>query len=1197
MFTDRAQQIIEAAKDHAHQHKKELLDLESVLAAIASDPEASVRLAECLTSGDADALRAKCPELGRPPRYYEKMSVEDSFKGVLDHAMELAKKHAGADEDTAGSIGIAHLVCALAVSRDACGLLEGVSPISRQDAAEMLNKWISEGVGAQSLSAAVARLQQMRNELQSKIFGQDHAINALVECLYIAEVTAAVDTGRKRPAAVFVFAGPPGVGKTYLAELTATLLERPFRRFDMTGYTDHQSHNELVGYAPVYRDSASGSLTGFVEQHPDSILLVDEIEKAHPNVIQLFYQVLDAGRLEDKHLGRDVAFRDTIIIFTTNAGSSLYDNPNKTGISAANSSYHRRSILSALQSEKNSSTGLPTFPQALCSRIAQGYPILLNHLGANELERVCATELSRTEKLLSNRYSKEFSHDPLLPMLLVAREGARADARQLRSESEVFVKTELFRYCSLYTEQSEERAFEGIDRIHFEVEAEAYRRQPSVRALFELPDKPKVLLVTGPRLAGVYSQSVQQVDWRVASSPEEVITILTTEDVDMVLLDLWLRREDATTDDDKGAAEPWLAGRMDTIRQGFDFVPLAAHALDEGRTILARIHERLPAVPVYLLSLDKPSPELIDYVDDEDRDIAATVRFDATAGPLQGGGLGESLRRPIDDELFLACVRAGGARGMIETSFVDAGTAGWKAHCDQFTDAVMDVAQRLHREKMALTMAQERKVVRFDSVAHIDRPGSRLAISLRNFRIARVVEASDAGELVDEVSRPSTRLEDVIGARAAKEALQFVIDWMSNPKRYSALGVRPPKGILLGGPPGTGKTMLARAIAGESNCAFVQTSATTFVTIWQGSGPQNVRNLFERARRYAPAIVFIDEIDAIGMKRSGGAGASRTEEETLNALLTEMDGFGSPTAQPVIVLAATNLIDRLDDALKRRFDRVIEVDRPDKDARLKYLERVVLDRPTGGVSLAVVERIAGRSAGLTIADLERIVQEAAVMAAQQRSPLTDELLEESFEKFRMGESRTTPDEETLRRVSRHEAGHALIEWLAGNPPVQVTIVGRGHAGGYVERESDEEKMIYTKADLEWSICSSMGGRAAEIVYYGAEDGLSSGASGDLQNATRLAERMVTEFGMAEDFGHAALDRERPYDGALGIRVNRSVGRIVTSQLDRAVTLLQDNRGHLDTLSVRLFEKNRLTREELEQILPPLGSAKGAGSGT
>jgi len=385
MFTEKAQAIIDLAKDCAFARMKEELDIPSLLAAVGNDTEAGVRLAECLTGGDTVQLRAKCPGLGDiAVSCPGKLEIAPSFRELIVSASELASGKGVPDRVHPGLINIKHLVCALALSSEACSELGGLALISRENALHILSTWHDGTGGMASIANLVDNLRGLRAELLSKVFGQDHAIHTFVEGLYNAEVTAASDKERKRLAAVFVFAGPPGIGKTYISELCAAYLERPFKRFDMTGFSDHHAQNTLVGFAPSYKGAHPGTLTGFVEKNPDAILLFDEIEKAHLTTVQLFYQILDAGRLEDKYTEKDVNFRNTTIIFTTNAGRALYDNPNRAGINTANSSYHKRTILSALENEKNPADGRPAFPQAICSRLAQGYPVMFNHLGINE---------------------------------------------------------------------------------------------------------------------------------------------------------------------------------------------------------------------------------------------------------------------------------------------------------------------------------------------------------------------------------------------------------------------------------------------------------------------------------------------------------------------------------------------------------------------------------------------------------------------------------------------------------------------------------------------------------------------------------------------------------------------------------------------------------------------------------------------
>lgn len=1190
MFTEKAQTLFDLARDRAFSLALERVDVESLLAAMGGSTEGAVRLADCLTDGDAFRLRASCPKLGRPSPCPEQLPPDAEVRALLATALDLASGEGVPDRSHPGLIAPAHLVCAAAMSEKAARILgDGLSSLARNDALRLLSDWVVEADRAPSLGDLMVTLRDLRQELLAKVYGQDHAVHAFVEGLYNAELTASADKGRRRPAAVFVFAGPPGVGKTYVSELAAQKLKRPFRRFDMTAYTDHQAHGQLVGFAPSYKGAQAGQLTGFVEANPNAILLFDEIEKAHLNTIQLFYQILDAGRLEDKFEDREVSFRDTVIIFTTNAGRSLYDNPNRTGIGVANSTYHRRTILSALENEKNPSDGRPAFPPAICSRLGQGYPLMFNHLGVNELEKIVEGELARTEALLERQTFKRFRHDARLPIALVYREGAGADARQLRAEAEKLAKTEMFKVCSLYDHDRLEDVLADVDEVVFEVDEQALAAGGAeVSRLFEPEGKPSVLLAASPAFAERCRREAPAIGWIPVGSPEEASEALAVHEVDFVLLDLWFQRPAPV----RASAETRVPARpgayADSIQADMAFVPFSARALAQGRETLKLLHERFPGLPVYLLSYE--APEISD-LETQDAGVAptclVTMTLDAGQGaPVSGWSDDVSVKRPVDDELFLACVRAGGARGLVTTDFGATPGPSNAESRERFVGAVDGVRRRLHREAQALVLGRERKTLSFESSTSMDREARRLTVRLRGFRLGRTVDAADVGEMVEDVQRPGIRFDDVLGATEAKKAMQFIVDWLRDPKRYKALGLRPPKGVLMAGPPGTGKTMLARAVAGESQCAFLEKSATSFVTMWQGSGPQNIRDLFSRARRYAPAIVFIDEIDAVGKERTGGP-SGRAQEETLNALLTEMDGFGADAQAPVIVLAATNLAEHLDEALKRRFDRTIEVDKPDRAARLSYLKRCFANRKNVEVSESTLQRLAGQSAGMTIANLERVVQEAGVMAAQARTGINDALFEEAFEKARMGQSSAMPDPVTLERIARHEAGHTLIAWLGGNKPVQVTIVGRGNAGGFMERESDEERILYTKPQLEQLIREGMGGRAAELLYYGDEEGLSTGVGSDLRSATQKAVRMVREFGMDGHLGQLALAEisgKGPDGGELAATVARQAEEIVRTQMERALALLKEHRATLDSLVAELRAKNRLTREELEGIL-------------
>jgi cell division protease FtsH len=1151
MFTDKAQFIIDLAKDYAHASDAKELNLSSLVMAMSLHPEAGILLGECIGISP-EKLRADMSVADKPPLSYGKLPVAEPVRSLLQTAKDLAREVP--DRAHPGLVNLKHLACAMAMSGEVCVMLS-ISPFCKEDGVSRLNAWYIDEALSPKLEELSEKLQVLRADLLKKVFGQDHAVQAFVEGLFNAEVVAASDQQRRAPRAVFVFAGPPGVGKTFLAELGASHLNRPFKRFDMSAYSDHQQQTALVGWEESYKGAQPGLLTGFVEKNPNAVLLFDEIEKAHLNTINLFLQILDVGRLEDKFLKRDISFADTTIIFTTNAAKKLYDHSNDSGVRSANSAFHRKTILDALESEIDTRTGKPFFPQSICSRMATGYPVLFNHLTVNELERVVQTELGRVADLLERQYRKQVKFNELLPMCLVLREGARADARTLRSQAEIFLKTELFKFCQLFNTDRLEEVWENVDSLRIEPGGGVENLQPEIRSLFVACDRPHVLLVAGSDLACLYRESVMGIDWRVASTAADAMQVLAEEEVDMVLLDLSLGA---------GMDEPSM-----TMQQ-FDHVPLGARGLNQGQEILRQIRERLPQLPVYVLALsdsDEPGSNM------------------------------------LDDETFLACVQAGGARGVVTSSFIDGLVKDWQKQRDRFESHMLGITLRLHREKSAARLAQERKVLGFDTVPHIDKECREVTIRLRNLRLARAVAASDAGEILEQVERPSTRFDEVIGADTAKEELQFFIDFLKNPRRFAALGLKSPKGVLLYGPPGTGKTMLARAMAAESDVAFVPVSATSFVTVWQGSGPQNVRDLFARARRYAPSIIFIDEIDAIGKVRTGGM-SGQAEENTLNALMTEMDGFTGPSPdRPVFVLAATNFSvlnedqetpDRrpraLDPALVRRFSRAILVDLPDKAARQKYLTlRLEKAKEAKRVSTDTIELLAEKSAGMSIANLEQVIEAAGRNALKKSQELDGNMLLEALDTVREGEAKEWSPA-FLESTARHEAGHTIMYWLAGWWSPEVSIIARAdHGGGMRRNEEEMKRESLTRAEMLARIRTCLGGRASEVIYYGKEKGLTTGASGDLEHASQIARQMICRYGMDESFGLLSTPELFKYAEAVSSplyqRISELAEKILREQMERTIELLGKHRSELDAVSKELIAKNRLYKKDLHDLLP------------
>jgi ATP-dependent metalloprotease FtsH len=1153
MFTEKAQTVIDLAKDMASGDGSSELGLPHLLGSMTRHAEGRVLLAEAADLAP-EQLSGACPDLPEPTPCNGKLSLNAAVRNVLSVAKGFAEEVA--DRSHPGLIDVRHLTCAMASSREVCELLK-LPCRSRESSLALLASWYERDASVPALDELTDRLRRLRDALLQKVFGQDHAVHTVVEGLFNAEVVAAADTDRKGPQGIFVFAGPPGVGKTYLAALGASMLVRPFKRFDMTAYSGHEQNDGLVGMARMYRGAHPGGLTEFVEKNPNAVLLLDEIEKAHQNTIQLFLQVLDAGRLEDKFHERSVPFRDTIIIFTTNAGRSLYDRPNSTGIHQASASFHRRTILSALETETDSRTGEPYFPAPICSRMATGYPVLFNHLGVNELERVTQAELTRVGGLIERQYYKQVAFDERVPICLVLREGARSDARTLRFQAESFVKTELHRVCQLFETDRLEDALAQVDTLRFALDQDSGRDDPEVVSLFESEDRPTVLLVAAEGLAELFRARVAKVNWYSAQTADAALEILAEHDVDMVLLDIWIGR---------------VAGSPTVTMRQFDRAPAAARSLAAGQELLRKLHERAPAVPVYLLGLDEPSGK---------------------------AGLGGR----VDEELLMACIRGGGARGVVPHCLADDADDERQQRRDRSEAELLAVCERIHRERNADHLGREHKVLTFKTAPRFDRLSGEMVIRLRDLRLSRAIAAADAGEILEEIERPRVKFEEVIGADAAKEELKFFVDYLKNPKRFAALGLKPPKGVLLYGPPGTGKTMLARAIAGESDVAFLSASASSFVTIWQGSGPQSIRDLFARARRYAPAILFIDEIDAIGRPRTGGVGGAQASETTLNALLTEMDGFTSSSAErPVFVLAATNFRvqseDRdapersarsLDPALVRRFSRTILVELPDTAARKQYLNLRIGEAKRANVSDSAVELLAEKSVGMSIADIEQVIETAGRKAAKDDGLITDDILLEAMDTAREGEVKEWSPE-LLERTARHEAGHTIIYWLSGWLSPEVSIIARGdHGGGMRRCEAEIKRESVTREEMLARIRVSLGGRAAEMVYYGEDAGLTTGASGDLENATNIARQMICRYGMEGQFGLLATPELLSHPEAIGTpvyqEVNRCAGAMLKEQMAATAKQLEQHKNHLDAVAKALIEKNRLHRKELEDLLP------------
>ncbi|MBQ8788072.1 MAG: ATP-dependent zinc metalloprotease FtsH [Oscillospiraceae bacterium] len=452
----------------------------------------------------------------------------------------------------------------------------------------------------------------------------------------------------------------------------------------------------------------------------------------------------------------------------------------------------------------------------------------------------------------------------------------------------------------------------------------------------------------------------------------------------------------------------------------------------------------------------------------------------------------------------------------------------------------------------------------------------------------------------DKTGDKPTTFKDVAGCNEEKEELEEIVQFLKHPNQFNALGARIPKGVLLMGQPGTGKTLLARAVAGEAGVPFFSISGSDFVEMFVGVGASRVRDLFGEAKKNAPAIIFIDEIDAVGRHRGAGLGGGHDErEQTLNQLLVEMDGFGNNTG--IIVMAATNRADILDPALLRpgRFDRQIVVGAPDVEGREAILKIHTRNKPLGpDVDLGV---IAKSTAGFTGAELENLTNEAALLAARRKKKaITMKEIEEATIKVVAGpekRSRKVNDKDK-RLTSYHEAGHAVVTYFceSQDPVHEISIVPRGYAGGYTMSLPVEDRNYITKGYMEEELCTLLGGRVAEAIVLGD---ISTGASNDLERATRIARNMVTRYGFSEKLGpivygsdenEVFLGRDygqnKHYSDDIASDIDSEIRRLVDEAYAKTESILRKHRDKLDAVAAVLMEKEKVSGKEFADIMNP-----------
>lgn len=970
---------------------------------------------------------------------------------------------------------------------------------SKNEKAEVLNP-------KEQIANMTEKVKLMQKRLSSVVFGQDNAISVFTSGYFQSELKKITDKTSKKPKATYLFAGPPGVGKTFLAEQVTEILELPFMRFDMSEYSERDALMELLGTNKSFKGDKEGALTGFVEKNPRCVLLFDEIEKANIAVIHLFLQVLDAGRLRDTNTGKEVDFSQSVIIFTTNAGRKVYEGsltPNLSSIS-------RKTILKALETDVDPKTGLGSFPAAICSRFATGNVVMFNHMEAHTLRKIVENEIERNLKSLEEETGIKCSVSDDVYSCVLFSEGGNADARTVKSRANSFFSTELYELFRLISNENSTCNIENVENV--QIVLELPENEQTLR-LFRNDSKGCILSFGDSDVCEKLNLIANEKGYvnKVVSSIESAKDIINNQDVELVLCDLHCGKRDEA---------PKELNIEDVDSEGREFFRYVCESTD---------------IPLYVLA-------------DENHKYSEEEKF--------------SLMRE-------------GSHGVVDVSETEA-----------LDDLINDILTQLHHQQSMIDLAKSNKLVTYETSQSITPDGKTAQIKLYDINLETAVDAEDRGNILSDISKPDVRFSDIIGAESAKSELKYFVDYLKNPKSFSSRGLGVPKGVLFYGPPGTGKTMLAKAVAGESDVTFICAEGNQFLKKYVGEGEEAVHNLFATARKYAPTIIFVDEIDAIAKERKGG---EHSTDSILTAFLAEMDGFKTDAKKPIFVLAATNFevqpgtAKSLDSALLRRFDRHIYIDLPNKEARIEYINMKVSNKPFFNISDEEIENIAVRSTGMSLAQLASVFEFSMRIAIRENKNIVDDdVFEEAFESFNYGEEKKW-DISELEKTAYHEAGHAFLCWYNGETPSYLTIVARGNHGGYMLHGDNENRGSYTKSMLLNRIRTALGGRASELVFFGEKEGLTTGASGDLRTATDIAKSIVCNYGMDENIGLAVIHEKELSTGVMAQQVRNAVNSILQKELDAAKEILSNNRVAVEKIVEELLHKNYMTSNEIDRV--------------